>query len=618
MKRLSATSITVLAVLAAAAAPAHAAAGAQACGSAPRLVRFVGSPHRPSGVVRWLAPRQLPAGAGGYRVFRNGRVVGQTRLGVRRMRISFRPGRLLKVIVRVALRSGRLAPCDARLTLKPPWHAPAAPGDLVAQAGTDSIALSWQAAKPGDGTLEGYRLYVDGRVLRQVRTTSATVSLPPLRAHTIAVAAVDTQGAVSPLSNAVSVTPGHAPPTTPDSLDAESVGPSSIRVAWGASTAFGGARVSYRVYRGSKMVAQTTGTSYVVGNLAPATGYSFTVTAVDSLGYSSSSSATAQATTAAPTQTTGAVHAFLLASTSASFSDLQAHYQEVSTVYPTYFDCLGNGTFVGHDDPLVTAWSRLRGVRVEARFNCQSTTTLHTLLANPSARAALIAQMVSQANTSGWDGINVDFEAGAAVDRDLFSQFVTEATGALHAAGKTISVDVSAKVKDVKNHPRSTFYDYDALAAQADSIFVMCWGIHWRTSVPGAIDDWTWASQVAAYLAARPNRAKYVLGFGMYGFDWPAGGGNAHPATPLEYGDVQTLLAQSGQQLVYDAAQRAPHFSYTDGSGVPHDVWFTNAQSLGERIALAHSTGVGIGLWRLGDEDPAVWDDPLLAPGAPW
>jgi spore germination protein YaaH len=318
-----------------------------------------------------------------------------------------------------------------------------------------------------------------------------------------------------------------------------------------------------------------------------------------------------------PAKTSGVVHAFLLASTGASFRDLQAHYQQVGTIYPTYFDCLANGTFVGQDDPLVTAWSRLRGIRVEARFDCQSTFTLHVLLSSPAARTALIGQMVSQANASGWDGINLDFEAGAAADRPLLTQFVTEAGGALHADGKTLSIDVSAKVRDVANHPRSTFFDYDALAAQADSLFVMCWGIHWRTSAPGAIDDWSWASQVAAYLAVRPNRAKYVLGFGMYGFDWPSGGGPAHPATPLEWGDVQTLLTRTGQQVTYDSTQRAPHFSYTDGGGA-HDVWFTNAQSLGERIALAHSTGVGIGLWRLGDEDPAVWSDPLLAPGTAW
>ncbi|HZP71920.1 MAG TPA: glycosyl hydrolase family 18 protein [Gaiellaceae bacterium] len=593
-----------------------AAAGVQSCAPAPQHLRFVATPHRPSGVVTWRAPRAMPTGAGGYRVFRNGRVVGQTPLRVRRIRVSFRPGRILKLQVRVALRTGRLWRCGTVLALKPPWHAPGRPGDLVATADPDSATLTWLPSARGDGTLDGYRIFVDGRVARQVRTTSATLSLTPLHSHTVAVAAVDTQGAESALSNAVEVTPTHAAPTTPGTPTAEAVGPSSIRIVWPAAVGSGGARVSYRVLRGGRVVGQTAATAYVVGNLAPATTYSFTVVAVDSLGYASSESAGAQATTMSPAQTSGAVHAFVLASTDESFADLQAHYQEVGTIYPTYFDCLANGTFVGQDNPLITSWSKLRGIRVEARFNCQSTSTLDALLRSPDARAAVIAQMVSEANASGWDGINVDFEAGAAADRPYMTEFVTEAAAALHGDGKTLSVDVSAKVRDVPNHPRSTFYDYDAIAAQADTVFVMCWGIHWSTSVPGAIDDWDWVSQVAAYVAARPNRDKYVIGFGMYGLDWPSGGGPAHPATALEWGDVQKLLSQTGQQVTYDETEHAPHFSYVDGGGLTHDVWFTDAQSLGERIALAHATGVGIGLWRLGDEDPGIWNDPLLAPGA--
>ena len=593
-------------------------AAPRVCTAAPRAVRFARIPHRPAGVISWAAPRSLPAGAGGYRVFHNGKVSGQTPLRTRRMRIAFRPGKPLRLLVRVALRSGRLAPCGAHLTLVPKWVPPGTPRDLSARAEDDAVSLDWQPSTRGDGVLNGYRVVVDGRVSRQVRTTGTTLRLPPLRLHTIAVAAVDTQGAVSLLSNTVQVTPGHSAPTVPADVSAAAVGPTGIRVAWSPSTASGGARLFYRVLRGGRTVGQTADAAFVVGNLAPATSYTFTVVAVDSLGYSSAESVAAAAATNAPDRTTGAVHAFLLASTGASFRDLQAHYLQIGTIYPTYQDCLGNGTFVGNDDSLVTGWARLRGIRVEARYNCQSTAVLHALLTDPGAEQTLISQMVSQATAAGWDGVNVDFEAGAPADRDAFSSFVTAAAAALHGAGKTLSVDVSAKSKDVKNHPRSTFYDYDALAAQADTLFVMCWGIHWRTSGPGATDDWTWATQVAAYVAARPNRAKYVLGWPMYGFDWPAGGGAANPATPLEWTGIQSLLAQTGASAGYDGAQHAPHFSYTDGSGAPHDVWYADGQSVGERIALAHQTGVGVGLWRLGEEDPAVWANPLIAPGASW
>jgi spore germination protein YaaH len=147
-------------------------------------------------------------------------------------------------------------------------------------------------------------------------------------------------------------------------------------------------------------------------------------------------------------------------------------------------------------------------------------------------------------------------------------------------------------------------------------LFVMCWGIHWSTSGPGAIDDWSWVQAVVNYLDQRPNKQRYVLGFGIYGFDWPAGGGASHPATPLEYQDVQALAAAYGAQTQWDATAQAPHFSYTDATGVDHDVWFTNGQSIGARVQLVHSNGLGIGFWRMGEEDPAIWDSPYLQPGA--
>ena len=40
-----------------------------------------------------------------------------------------------------------------------------------------------------------------------------------------------------------------------------------------------------------------------------------------------------------PAATQGRAHAFLLATTDESFRDLQRHYRQIGTVYPTYFEC---------------------------------------------------------------------------------------------------------------------------------------------------------------------------------------------------------------------------------------------------------------------------------------
>src|SRR5439155_1092970 len=81
---------------------------------------------------------------------------------------------------------------------------------------------------------------------------------------------------------------------------------------------------------------------------------------------------------------------------------------------------------------------------------------------------ANIAQVVA---ANGYDGANVDFESGAATDRDALTAFAGELADTLHAQGAAVSMAVSAKTTSTTTG-RSGFYDYPALARLADRIFV--------------------------------------------------------------------------------------------------------------------------------------------------
>ncbi len=591
--------------------PASAVAATAGC-SRPGGLTFTRKPGMTSGVLRWRRPHSLPANAAGYRVFRNARVVGQTRARALRVRIT--PGRKVTLSVRVALRSGATVPCRAAIVRRVLWRPPTTPQNVTVQEQADGVHVAWSRSRRGEGRLIGYRVFRDGVSVGQVKKPSIVIPLPPLRKAVVRVAAVDSRGKLSPLSRPTTIARGHTAPTVPGGLGAAAASDRAIDLSWSPSSGSGGVRLSYQVRRNGTVVAQTPATSLRVGNLFPASQYSFTVVAVDSLGYRSGESAPATATTMAPPQSTGGAYAFLLASTDQSFVGFQQRYGQIGTVIPTYFDCNADGSFAGSDDPLVTGWARLRGVKVHARWNCQRTATLSAILHNPSLREATIAGITGTVVANGYDGANIDFEAGAAADRSAFSSFIHDLADRLHASGKALSVDVSPKFKDVPNHPRSTFFDYDALAASADVVLVMAWGIHWSTSVPGAIDDMPWLAAVARYVAARPLRDRFVLGFGLYGIDWPAGGGTAHPGTPLEYADVTALAAKYGATPSVDPVSQAPFFRYTDSGGVPHEVWYVDAASLAKRLDLARSLGLRVGLWRLGREDPGIWGLPGLQP----
>jgi spore germination protein YaaH len=365
------------------------------------------------------------------------------------------------------------------------------------------------------------------------------------------------------------------------------------------------------------LIRQVRGRRGSAGNLAAGTSYRFTVAALDTRGYQSAAARIA-VSTVMPGLTRGRAHAFLLATTGESFRDLQRHYRQVGTVYPTYFECrVADGLVTGRDDPLVTRWSQLRGIAVLPRFDCQRPTTLHRVLTDASVRETVIASLVELVRRHGYDGLNIDFENGAASDRDALTAFVSDVAVRLHGIGKRLTVEVSAKYEHTTTG-RSGFYDYEAMGAVADHVFVMNWGWHWSTSAPGAPDDMELSRKVADYAASMPTRSRFVLGTHLYGMDWPGGGGPSQRATALEYAGVQDLIARYGARPALDAQADAWTFAYTDPAGVHHEVWYPDASTIGRRVQLARERGLGIGFWRLGREDERVWADPQIAPGTSW
>lgn len=595
-------------------------AGAPPAAAAPRLscdrasgLTFERTPGMTWGTLSWTKRPTARRGTR-YRVYRNGAVVGQTRALAKRVRVKI--GGTYTFTVRPVSKRGKVARCGQRLRRKVVYVKPGGTPAIGATspAGAASVRLTWEPAQPGDARIAGYRVFRDGATFGQTRERFTDVRVSSNRRYRLTVAAVDARGKLGPASDTVTVETGHEAPPSPSQLVATDVDDGAITLGWAPSVPPRGRVVGYRVFRDDKLVRQVQGTSFRLTNLAASTQHRLSVVAVDSLGYLSYPSEGIDVTTARPEQTTGQAHAFLLASTDSSFEDLQLNYRRLGTVYPTYFDCSPAGELTGRDDPLVTQWSLARGLRVLPRFNCQREGTLHRILTEPALRERWLAYIVDTVEAHGYSGANVDFEKGLPGDRALYTSFVAELGRRLHDRGRLLSIAVSAKQREVANHPRSTFFDYPALSEHVDTVFVMAWGIHWTTSAPGALDDMVWLRGVVDYVRTMPNRSRFVLGSPLYGFDWPGNGGSDEPAVPYEYDDVIALAQRVGATPARDPVSDSMHFTYQGEDGKPHQVWYGDATTVSSRIALAREAGIGTGLWRLGSEDQRIWSDPLLTP----
>jgi spore germination protein YaaH len=571
-------------------------------------------------VLGWDPAPRGGAAIARYRVERDGRTLRQ--VTGRTLTVAISSNRTNRYRVAAVDKRGTVGRASAQVTVVTGPRAPRAPVALAASdVGDTEATLSWGAAKAVRGRISSYRvLNAAGLTVRAAGGTSTRLTgLPTAQTRTYRAVAVDSLGWISKSSEPVTFTTGHTAPGTPGAPRADSVSDTSVSLTWAPAPLPAGSKLrGYRILRDGAVVSQVAGESAQIGNLAAKATYGWSVAAVDTRGYVSPASGVTPVVQADPSPTTGDAHAFLLASTDASYAAFRRHYRQIGTVHPTFWDCnTSTAAIEGRNDAAIVSYAQDRKVKVLPRFNCQRTAIVHRILTDPATRAAWLDAMVATADQYGYDGLNLDFESIDAADRDALTSFVAELAARLHARGKLLTQAVSAKTEDVMEHPRSTAFDYVELSKHVDHVFVMAWGIHWATSAPGAQDDYSWVTQVADYVASLPRKEKFVMGTMLYGMDWPNGGGSlANEASGRYYDEIVALSARYGAAPVYDPAKDSWHIAFRDDAGVPRDVWYSDATNVANRLKLARDRGLGIGFWRLGQEDERLWSSPLVGGAA--
>lgn len=216
------------------------------------------------------------------------------------------PGRAYVYDVRAVDAAGNAGPLTDPLPVSTPdTQPPSAPTALTTTATTlTNVAFTWQAATDDVGVVS-YRVSRGTTVLGTVTgTTFDDATVRPSTTYAYTVEALDAAGNVGPRSDALSVRtpdpPDTTPPSAPTSLRTTSSTVTTLALAWNASTDNVGV-VSYRVYRGTTLLATVAGTTYTVSGLSPNTLYSFTVRALDAATNVSAASSSLSARTASDT-----------------------------------------------------------------------------------------------------------------------------------------------------------------------------------------------------------------------------------------------------------------------------------------------------------------------------
>lgn len=292
------------------------------------------------------------------------------------------------------------------------------------------------------------------------------------------------------------------------------------------------------------------------------------------------------------------VYAFYTSWDENSLTSLKQNLGSINVLMPDWYSLnsdLSIGTNIQDSVDLIAKKSNIAEVPVINNYINDSWdgNAAHNVM-TPANRGKFINQLLQQVKSKGYAGINIDFENLDSADKNLYSSFIQELSGTFHRNNLLVTVDLP---------PGSSSFDYALLSKSADSIVIMMYDEHYRTSESGPIASYSWFESELKSLNIPPD--KLVVAIANFGYDWIAN--SKEPAQELTYSDVLSLASDGGVQINWDKTTGNPYLRYSDSAG-QHIVWFLDSSTAYNEMNLALSTSShNIALWRLGSEDESVW-----------
>jgi spore germination protein len=347
------------------------------------------------------------------------------------------------------------------------------------------------------------------------------------------------------------------------------------------------------------------------------------------------------------------VVAYYVSEDARSWQALEANPGSIDIVAAQWMSVNPCGGISTHDDQTLKQFARGRGISVFPTLVTFSGALNHRLLTEPDVRAHFLHEIVDYVMSEDYEGFDLDLEGVEPADRDAYTSFVESLASMLHERGKRLSLALGPKARDLTTG-WSGAYDYAALGQHADLITIMTYEFSGSWGDPGPIAPAPWVDDVMSFATSQIPAEKVLLGIAHYGYDWNTVTGQARA---LGYLDAAATAQQYGSSIGKDERTQSGTFRYQAPAGVAppsvprapsvrhvetrrnalpcdvpmpppsptrtprpssppgtleeHVVWIEESASARARLQIAdrHKTG-GVGMWRLGQDDPAFW--PLL------
>jgi peptidoglycan-N-acetylglucosamine deacetylase len=283
-----------------------------------------------------------------------------------------------------------------------------------------------------------------------------------------------------------------------------------------------------------------------------------------------------------------------------SQNSFRKNINSITTLIPEWLQLTPNLSFKTSTDSTITKLAEAHHIKILPLVNNfidnkWDTEALHRLFTTPGAEDRFIINLLAYVKKNNFDGINIDFEEIDGNDHANMTQFIHKVSKEFHQNGLIVTMDVP---------PNNKSFNYPSLAAEVDRMVVMLYDQHNSKSQPGPVaqSDWIKTSLNQLHIPSE----KLIVSLGSYGYDWEEN--SNQPATTMTFGDIMNLGKETHLPIFWNNQAGNPYLRYRL-NGKNHLVWFLDAATFYNQMNLAiHSGAKGIAVWRLGSEDPSIWN----------
>src|SRR5216117_2022803 len=196
-------------------------------------------------------------------------------------------------------------------------------------------------------------------------------------------------------------------------------------------------------------------------------------------------------------------------------------------------------------------------------------------------------------------GVVVDWEQLDPTYKKDFTELLEKFSDALHRDGRQLWLSVSPGQE-------IDYIDYEELSAHVDRFVALLFDETSDIDSPGPLASRMWFEGWLHVLLEDSDTKQWIIAIGSYGYDWPIGGKKA------ELISFSEAMSRANDAEIKSAEVQGPSFSpyfYFQDEDKEHAVWFLDAVTfLNQLRQVRDQKAGGFALYRLGSEDPAIWD----------